>query len=63
VVLNLMWIPAYGIQGAAYATLISYFLAAILGNALTRNTRPIFWLQMHVLAFGGIAALIRRKTG
>lgn len=49
VVLNILWIPKFGIQGAAYATLISYFLASILGNAMTANTRPIFWLQLKTI--------------
>lgn len=49
IVLNAFWIPQYGITGAAYATLISYLLASILGNAFTWHTRPIFWLQIKVM--------------
>lgn len=59
VLLNMLWIPAYGIQGAAYATLISYFLASILGNAFTWNTRPIFWLQLKVIFFLGLLRMGR----
>ncbi len=38
VVLNLMWIPLYGITGAAYATLVSYFLGPLC-LLLFRETR------------------------
>ena len=54
VCLNLIWIPAYGISGAAYATLLSHFLSSILGNAFTAHTRPIFWLQVRVLLTFGL---------
>lgn len=39
VVLNILWIPEYGIQGAAYATLISYSLTplSLLFFKVTRN--------------------------
>lgn len=62
IVLNLIWIPTYGIQGAAYATLISYFLASILGNAMTRNTRPIFWLQIRVIFFWSVVTMAKNRA-
>jgi O-antigen/teichoic acid export membrane protein len=30
IILNLLWIPKYGMMGAAYATLISYFIQSLL---------------------------------
>ena len=38
VVLNLLWIPQYGIVGSAYATLVSYFIAP-LSLLLFKQTR------------------------
>lgn len=60
VILNILWIPVHGTLGAAYATLLSYFVASILGNAFTSNTRPIFWLQLNVLLTFGFLGRYRR---
>lgn len=49
--LNLLLIPKYAGLGAAYATLIAYCCATILGNLLARETRPVFWLQLRSLLF------------
>jgi O-antigen/teichoic acid export membrane protein len=38
VLLNILWIPTYGIQGAAYATLISY-MSVPLSLLLFKQTR------------------------
>jgi O-antigen/teichoic acid export membrane protein len=40
VVLNLLWIPAFGIIGAAYATLVTYALALLLSLAWGRRVVP-----------------------
>ena len=47
--LNIFWIPAYGIAGACYATLISTFSVHVLFNALNASTREILQLQLHSL--------------
>lgn len=39
VVLNLVWVPAYGIQGAAWATVVSYVLASYLSCLVGARTR------------------------
>lgn len=44
IILNLYLLPKYGIIGAAYATVISYALAAVLMLALWKKTRPNFKL-------------------
>ena len=49
--LNLALIPRYGSLGAAWATLIAYAFAAVLGNLLSPKTRRIFVLQVKSLAF------------
>lgn len=49
VVLNMIFIPKYGIEGAAYATLISYVLATYIGNALHPKTFINFKMQTYSL--------------
>jgi PST family polysaccharide transporter len=44
--LNLVWIPAYGIAGACYATLLSTFAVNVLANLLLEESRPIFYQQL-----------------
>ena len=47
--LNMLFIPKFGLQGAAYATLISYILATYLGNALHPRTMENFRMQTRAL--------------
>jgi O-antigen/teichoic acid export membrane protein len=44
VILNLAFIPKFGIIGAAYSTVISYFLAFYLSMAFFKPSRKNFWL-------------------
>lgn len=46
IVLNLWMIPKFGIQGAAISTVISQAASSIFLNALNKQTRPIFSLQL-----------------
>lgn len=50
VVLCLALIPAYGAMGAAYATVGAYGFAGMLGNALSKETRPYLSLQARQFA-------------
>jgi O-antigen/teichoic acid export membrane protein len=45
VVLNLMLIPNYGIEGAAVATVISYFIAAYFSMLFIAPIQKNFWLS------------------
>jgi PST family polysaccharide transporter len=55
--LNLILIPRYAGIGAAFATLIAYSCATVLGNMLHRKTFIMFKLQVRSLMFvRGIAA-------
>ena len=47
--LNAFLIPAYGIAGAAFATLVSQILAAWLADAAYRETRPLFMMKTRAL--------------
>jgi len=52
IVLNIWMIPAYGILGAAVATIISQAASSVLFNAFHHKTRPIFRLQLQSFMFG-----------
>ena len=45
VVLNLLLIPKYNIEGAAYASLISQVFASYLSHLFFKETRELFWIQ------------------
>ncbi|MEB7598150.1 flippase [Raoultella terrigena] len=52
-ILNILWIPKYGLVGAAYASLISQVFSAFLGNLLNKKTWECFYLQLiAILSFG-----------
>jgi PST family polysaccharide transporter len=50
VVLNLYLIPRWGAMGSAWATNISYTLAAILFFLVFQRSRPFAWLGLCILA-------------
>ncbi len=47
VVLNLVLIPLCGNVGAAIATVVSYAMAGLFFDALTRSTRPVFYMKLR----------------
>ncbi len=49
VCLNLFFIPKWGINGAAYATVISYVLIYYVSHLFFPSTRPIFIMQTKSL--------------
>ena len=51
VILNILLIPKYGINGAAIATLISQFYASYFYFAFFKETRHIFILQTKSISF------------
>ena len=51
VILNWVFIPRFGITGAAYATLLSYAFASILGFAFFSATRPEFLNMVRAFIF------------
>lgn len=55
VVLNLVFIPKFGVIGAAYTTLISYGVAAYLMSSIWKESRPnFFMLSKSLLLFRNI---------
>jgi O-antigen/teichoic acid export membrane protein len=60
IALNYVLIPSYGVQGAAYATLISYSFASFFSLLLFSKTRPVF-LMMFKSFFCIFRYLIRVK--
>ena len=59
VILNIILIPNYGIFGAAFATLISQFVASVLTPVLFKKTRPSFYMMMSSIL---IIPIIRRYS-
>lgn len=49
ILLNFILIPKYAAMGAALATVISYGISAVIGNAFSVRTRPIFFMQLKSL--------------
>ncbi|EWH04887.1 hypothetical protein AT00_17140 [Pseudoalteromonas lipolytica SCSIO 04301] len=60
VTLNYFMIPIYGVSGAAFATLLSHFIALFLSNLFFKKTRYIFKLQFLTLFMINLH-LLRRK--
>jgi len=49
VAMNIVLIPRFGPQGAAFATLVSYAVAGLISCAFYRPTRHIGWMMMRAL--------------
>jgi O-antigen/teichoic acid export membrane protein len=49
VIFNLFMIPKYGIQGAAIATLLSYFIAGLLFDFFNNTTKPVFFMKLNTM--------------
>jgi PST family polysaccharide transporter len=54
IALNFLLIPRYSILGAALATVIAQFIAAVLANSLDKRTRKIFELQIKAFNIANI---------
>ena len=49
IVLNIWWINLYGLEGAVYATLVSYAVATYLGNLFSSKTIINFKMQTEAI--------------
>ena len=59
VALNLVLIPRYGINGAAFATVVSQCCASFLFDLSNPRTRRIFWMKLRAFSPGSIVAVSR----
>lgn len=50
IILNLALIPRYGPVGAAWASVVSQAVASVFFNALSRKTRPLFFMQVRAIS-------------
>jgi len=50
IALNYVLIPIYGINGAAYASVISHLFASYLSHLFFKETRELFWIQTRVFS-------------
>lgn len=62
IILNIILIPEYGIKGAAYATLISQFIASVLAPLFFKKTRGSFFMMVRSLFFVSTLKKILRFT-
>ncbi len=63
VVLNVILIPNYGGLGAAYATLISYFISYVFINLFYSKTRGFFILQMEAIFMVNVFRFVKFNKG
>ena len=56
ILLNYLWLPKYGIMGAAYATLISFSFTFFFSNLFTKTSRRIFVMQLRSIFLGDLIA-------
>jgi O-antigen/teichoic acid export membrane protein len=54
IMLNLVLIPAYGVVGAAIATVISYMFAGFLFDFFNEKTKATFYMKLSAFAMKGI---------
>jgi O-antigen/teichoic acid export membrane protein len=59
IVLNFWLIPIYGIEGAAFATVISQFFLAYLSDAIFQKTRKLFLLKTKAFYLSGLYSSIQ----
>ena len=59
VVMNYLMIPVYGVEGAAWATLVAQFMSAILVNCFHPVSRQLFWMQMSALSLFSLRHIAR----
>jgi PST family polysaccharide transporter len=57
VALNLYLVPRFGILGAAWS-IVAAQAFCVFSNALTADTRVIFWMQMRALGPGAVCRLL-----
>lgn len=58
VVLNLLLIPPFGFMGAAYATLASYALLAVVSGGVSQRFYPVPWDYPRLLAILAIGLIL-----
>ena len=61
ILLNLLLIPRFGINGAAYATLFSQILSSYFGACWFKKTRIAFFMQTKSISTLGTYSLIKAK--
>ena len=63
ILLNLIFIPLYGVYGAAYSTLISYFIAIFVANLFIKDLKILYKMQLEgakkIFSFGSIIKLFK----
>lgn len=59
IAMNYLMIPVYGVEGAAWATLVAQFMSAILVNCFHPVSRQLFWMQVSALSLFSLRHIAR----
>ena len=51
ILLNIFLIPKFGVIGAAYATILSYAVAALFFDLIQSETRHMFYMKINAFNF------------
>jgi O-antigen/teichoic acid export membrane protein len=62
VMLNIFLINYYGIKGAAYATLLSFFISGFLFDLYHHKTRSIFFIKIRALTIIGVIRYEKNRS-
>jgi PST family polysaccharide transporter len=62
IILNFVFIPAFGINGAAFASVLAHLFSGYIGNCLTKQTRPLFLLQTRAIKLSATRSLLRNRS-
>lgn len=57
--LNYLMIPIYGIQGAAWATLVAQFVSSVLVHFFHPEARKFFWMQLSAISLLSLRQMLR----
>ncbi len=60
ILLNIILIPIYGIEGAAIATIISYSISVLWSDLLFRSLKKIFIMKIRSITLSGYLKLLMR---
>lgn len=58
IILNLIFIPLFGYQAAAYTTLVSYFFYAVFHMVVASKLEPIYMLKMPIVLWSTLCMLV-----
>lgn len=62
VIANYLWIPIYGIEGAAYATVLAQAMGTLVFPLFIKKTRVSFYMMIRALILFDVFDFIRKRS-